>query len=183
MAGQGSVSPAAWRRLLCGLSQLTGKNSIGIAMPHEPSSVQPGSGATVELAPGITIDGSALRYSFSRSGGPGGQAVNKLNTRAELRISLSAIRGLSEHAAARLRKLAGARLNRRDEIVLHSDQSRSQRDNREACFDRLCALVRKALVQPKKRKKVKPTRAMIERRLQTKRKRGERKSLRRPPEE
>ena len=152
-------------------------------MTHEPIQRDPAGGTTVELAAGVAIDRSSLRFSFSRSGGPGGQAVNKLSTRAELRVAVAAIRGLRDDAAARLRRLAGQRLNKLDEIVLHADTHRSQRDNRDECLAKLLEMVSKAAIQPRKRKKVRPTRAMIQRRLDSKRQRSEKKSRRRRPED
>src|SRR5690606_23893594 len=83
----------------------------------------------VEFAPGVSVARSDLRFTFSRSGGPGGQAVNKLSTRAELRVAVDAIEGVDDAAAARLRRLAGKRLNQSDEIVLHAETYRSQLDN------------------------------------------------------
>ncbi|MCI0365269.1 MAG: aminoacyl-tRNA hydrolase [Phycisphaerales bacterium] len=128
---------------------------------------------------GIWIGKSDLQFSFSRSSGPGGQAVNKLNTRAQLRVSIGDIRGLSNEAAARLRRLAGRRLTLEDQIVIESDTHRSQLDNKEACIERLRSLVAAAAIAPKIRRKKRPTRSMIEKRLAGKRKTAEKKSLRR----
>lgn len=132
----------------------------------------------VEFAPGVSVARSDLRFSFSRSGGPGGQAVNKLSTRAELRVAVDAIEGVDDAAAARLRRLAGKRLNQSDEIVLHAETYRSQLDNKNAALEKLTELVRAALVKPKVRRKKKPSRAMIERRLEAKRRTGEKKRQR-----
>jgi ribosome-associated protein len=132
-----------------------------------------------DIAPGVRIAPGGRRFTFSRSSGPGGQAVNKLSTRATLRVAVADLRGLDEHAAHRLRTLAGARLTQGDEIVISSDTSRSQLDNKNACVARLAAMVRQALVRPKIRKKRKPTRSMIEKRLKSKRRQSEKKSLRR----
>jgi ribosome-associated protein len=132
-----------------------------------------------EIAPGVYLTKSALRFSFSRSSGPGGQAVNKLSIRAELRVAVKDVQGLPSDAADRLRALAGRRLTQEDEIILHADASRSQLDNKHECLERLRAMVRAALVRPKRRKKKKPTRGMIERRLESKRKSSQKKNLRR----
>jgi ribosome-associated protein len=132
----------------------------------------------IELAPGVRIAAGNLRFSFSRSSGPGGQAVNKLNTRATLRVTISGVRGLDEHAVARLRKLAGSRLTRNDEIVISAETSRSQLDNKNECLARLSELVARAFRRPRKRTRTKPTRAMIERRLQSKRRQSQKKTLR-----
>jgi ribosome-associated protein len=105
--------------------------------------------------------------------------VNKLSTRAQLRINIDAIHGLDEGAQARLRALAGRRMTSEDEIVLESETYRSQLDNKEACVEKLRGLVRAALIRPKIRRKKRPSRAMIENRLETKRRSSEKKRLRR----
>ena len=131
------------------------------------------------LAPGVRAAPGALRFSFARGSGPGGQNVNKVSTRAELRIAVTDLLGLDEAAANRLRQFAGKRLTRDDEIVLHAGEYRSQRDNREACLQRLRELIAKALIVPRTRRKTRPSRASKERRLQAKRITSERKAGRR----
>ena len=121
------------------------------------------------LAPGVRAAPGALRFSFARGSGPGGQNVNKVSTRAELRIAVTDLLGLDQAAANRLRQFAGKRLTRDDEIVLHAGEHRSQRDNREACLQRLRELIAKALIVPRTRRRTKPSRASKERRLQSKR--------------
>ena len=133
----------------------------------------------LRIAPGVWIERGDLHFVFSRSGGPGGQAVNKISTRAQLRVSLSAIRGLPDDAAARLRHLAGRRLTADDELLIAAETFRSQQDNKQACIDRLRGLIAAALVRPKVRKKKKPTRSMIEKRLKGKRMQSEKKQVRR----
>jgi len=132
-----------------------------------------------ELAPGVWVERSELRFAFTRSGGPGGQAVNKLSTQAQLHVAAGAIQGLSERAAQRLRRLAGQRLTRDDELVFQAQTHRSQLENKRACLDRLRQLVIEAMKEPKVRKKARPTRAMIERRLAAKRRLAEKKRDRR----
>ena len=128
-----------------------------------------------ELAPGIWVERSDLQFTFVRSGGPGGQAVNKLSTQAQLRLAVEAIRGLSERAVRRLRRLAGQRLTKNDELLLQAQTHRSQLDNKRACLDRLRELIAEAVKEPKVRKKTRPSRAMIEKRLAAKRKQAEKK--------
>ncbi|MHC4776166.1 MAG: alternative ribosome rescue aminoacyl-tRNA hydrolase ArfB [Planctomycetota bacterium] len=137
----------------------------------------------LELGPGVWVDDGAIRYAFSRSGGPGGQVVNKLSTKAELRVAVESIRGLSPQAAARLRTLAGQRLTQGDELVLVASTTRSQLDNKRACLRRLRALVAEALDVPKPRKATRPSRAAVEKRLTEKRRTSGKKEARRPPEE
>lgn len=138
---------------------------------------------SLKVAGRVRVDPSDLRFSFARSSGPGGQAVNKLATKVRLRVAMAALQGLSGEAAARLRRLAGKRLSREDEIVLASDIHRTQEGNRRACLERLSALVARALVAPIPRRRSKPTRASVERRLAAKRRGGERKQARRRPGE
>ena len=137
--------------------------------------------AAIDLAPGVRIPEHAIRLQFARGGGPGGQNVNKLNTKAELWIDLSHIGGLSPQAAQRLRRLAGARLTDRDEIHLSSDASRTQQGNRKLIFQRLRELIIAAQVRPKPRRPTRPTKASRRRRLEAKRKRSELKAQRAQP--
>jgi ribosome-associated protein len=133
----------------------------------------------LELAPGVTVAESDLTFTFSRSGGPGGQAVNKLSTRATQRVPIAAIRGLSEIAMERLRKLAGRRLTQDDEIVMHAWSERSQLMNKRACIERLRKLVTDAVNVPEPRKKKRVTKAMKTRRREAKVKHAQRKARRR----
>jgi len=133
----------------------------------------------IVLAPGVQLPRAAARFSFSRSGGPGGQAVNKLSTRAELRVAVGAIQGMPDDAADRLRRLAGRRLTAADEIVIHAETYRSQLDNKQACIERLQAMVKQAMKKPRIRRKTKPSKAAQEKRLAAKRAHAEKKDLRR----
>src|SRR5262245_22614786 len=133
----------------------------------------------LEFGHSAWIDRDALRFDFSRASGPGGQAVNKISSRAQLHVAIADIRGLDQHAAARLRRLAGRRLTLDDELVIQAQTHRSQHDNKQECIDRLSDLVAAALVRPKARKKSKPSRGMIERRLESKRRQSHKKNLRR----
>lgn len=132
-----------------------------------------------DMARGVRAAPGALRFSFARGSGPGGQNVNKVSTRAELRVAVRDLIGMDEAAANRLRQFAGKRLTREDEIVLHAGEYRSQRDNREACLQRLRELVAKAIIVPRTRRKTKPSRGSKERRLQSKRLTSEKKAGRR----
>lgn len=139
---------------------------------------EPGAGAGLEVASGVRIPVDALAFTFTASGGPGGQNVNKRATRAELRVSLASI-PLGQGALSRLRRLAGRRVNDAGELVLTSDAHRSQERNRSACLERLADLVRRSLVPPKPRRRTRPTRSSVERRLEGKRRRSRVKERRR----
>jgi ribosome-associated protein len=144
--------------------------------PQPPAPPPPQSGNAVVFAPGVWIAPANLRFAFSRSSGPGGQAVNKLSTRAELRVAVRDIHGMDDHAAARLRASAGRRLTQEDEIIIQAETYRSQLDNKQACLDRLDSMVKQALIRPKKRRKTKLSRSMIEKRLESKRRQSQKKS-------
>ena len=122
--------------------------------------------------------------SFSRSGGPGGQNVNKVNTKVTLRLRLADIDGLSEAETVRMRELLTNRISAGDEIVINADEERSQRTNLERAYFRLEALIVAAARLPKHRRPTKPSRAAHEQRLETKRLHSRKKTFRRfNPEE
>ncbi len=139
-------------------------------------------GAGVSLAPGVEISEVHLRVVYVRSSGPGGQNVNKRSTKAQMRVDVDQIQ-LSDRARARLLGLAGQYLNSNNELMIESDETRSQSRNRKACLDKLRILVMRAVIEPKARKKTRPTRGSIRRRLEAKHQRSETKKRRRPPED
>lgn len=135
-------------------------------------------GAAVVLPGGRAVAARALSWSFVGSSGPGGQNVNKRATKAVLRVAVSEL-GLEAWAAARVRRLAGASANEAGEVVIASDEHRSQSRNREACLERLGELVERAHQRPKARKKTAPSRGAVQRRIDEKKRRGEAKRRRR----
>lgn len=132
----------------------------------------------MELAPGVRVAPAAVRFAYARSSGPGGQAVNKLSTKAELRIDLADL-PITERARTRLRRLAGSRLTLDDELILTSESHRSQRRNRDETLERLRDLLVRAMAEPKRRKKTRPSRGAVERRIKSKKEHGEKKDRRR----
>lgn len=141
-------------------------------LPAEP--------AGIELAPGVRVEPAAVRVRFVRSSGPGGQNVNKVSTACELRMSMAVLEPhLRPSAFARMRSLLGSRLTDAGEIVIVGDEHRTQERNRTAVLDRLRQLIVAAMVEPKPRKKTKPTRAAKLRRLEGKRRRSDIKAGRR----
>ena len=119
------------------------------------------------ISPSLSLPDAALSESFSRATGPGGQNVNKVATAVELRLALGRS-GLSDAVKARVRALAGHRLTVDDEIVIDAKEHRTQAQNREAARERLVALLQRALVRPKVRRKTKPTASSREQRLEHK---------------
>jgi ribosome-associated protein len=112
---------------------------------------------------------TAAQPSFARSGGPGGQNVNKVNTKVCLRLSLDNLAGLSEAESVRLRETLAGRITTEGELVINADEERSQRTNLERAYKRMEALIAAAARLPKHRRPTKPTRAAREGRLQSKR--------------
>ncbi|MCL2230813.1 MAG: aminoacyl-tRNA hydrolase [Treponema sp.] len=119
---------------------------------------------------------SYAQAAFSRSGGPGGQNVNKVNTKVTLRLRLNELNGLSEIELERVKTLLANRITTEDEIVITSDEERSQRINLERAYFRLESLILNAARLPKIRKPTKPSRAAKEKRLEAKRRQGMKKA-------
>ena len=133
---------------------------------------------TLHIAPGVDIPDSDLSVAFTRSAGPGGQNVNKVASAVQLRFALASNVTLRADVKARLRSLAGHRVNDDGELLIVARESRSQEQNRRLAEERLVELVRRALVPPKKRLATKPTRASRERRLEVKSRSQKTKKLR-----
>ena len=133
-------------------------------------------GGWIALAPGVRTPENSVRFAFSRSSGPGGQNVNKVNTRVQLWALISAIEGLNDAARERLNTLFPSRLTDSGEIYIEADTDRTQQGNRDEAMQRLCDMIRQAVAVPRKRRKTKPSRGSRERRLEGKRRRSQVKS-------
>ncbi len=123
----------------------------------------------------VLLPGSDLQWSAVRSGGPGGQNVNKVSTKVELRFDAPGTTALNEPVRARLLRLAHGRLDAEGRIVVTCDETRSQSRNLELARERLAELVAKALIAPKPRRRTKPSKAARARRVAEKRRAGSKK--------
>ncbi len=127
----------------------------------------------------ISIDEGEIVENFVRASGPGGQNVNKLATAVQLRFDVRHSPSLPADVAARLERLAGARLTRDGVLVITAQRHRTQLRNRQDALDRLIDLIRRAAPPPVQRRPTKPTKASRERRIEGKKRRAKTKGLRR----
>jgi ribosome-associated protein len=133
----------------------------------------------LEIVAGVVVPEAALRFRAVRSSGPGGQNVNKVASKVELRVDLQAVTGLSSDARARLRNLATGRTDAEGLLLVSSQRTRDQSRNLEDAREKVRALIARALVAPKRRRPTRPTRSSREKRLDAKRHDAKRKAARR----
>lgn len=132
----------------------------------------------LEVSPTLTIEDSELEERFVRASGPGGQNVNKVATAVELRFDAANSPKISDDVRERLRVIAGTRMTADGVLVIDARRHRTQAQNREDARARLADLLRQALVKPKRRRKTKPSKASVEKRVQSKKRRAETKRRR-----
>jgi ribosome-associated protein len=131
----------------------------------------------LEITPSFFIDERELHFDFIRAAGPGGQNVNKVATAVQLRFDI-VNSALASDIQGRLIRLAGHRVTADGVLLIEAKHFRTQEQNRADATQRFVELVRKALVKPKPRKKTKPSAASKEKRLKSKRVKGEVKKIR-----
>jgi ribosome-associated protein len=134
----------------------------------------------IQVTPAIFIDENEIQEHFIRSSGPGGQNVNKVATAVQLRFNVAGSLSLPHDVRERLVRLAGRRVTEGGILIIEARRFRTQEQNRRDAMDRLIRLIQTAAEKPKPRRKTRPTVASKKRRLDTKHRRSETKSRRRP---
>jgi len=137
----------------------------------------------VRVTPAVTIPERELSWRFSRSSGPGGQSVNTTDSRVELSWDLGHTEALTETQRERARRRLVARLVE-GVVTIAASEHKSQLRNREAAVERLATMVAEAIAPPPPvRRATRPSRRAVQRRVDTKKRRGETKRLRQPPQD
>jgi ribosome-associated protein len=132
----------------------------------------------IHVKNGIVIPYHELEITTSRSGGPGGQHVNKAETRVTIRWNVKRTSALTDQLKERVLKNLESRLTEDGDLIIHNRESRSQLQNKKNALENLAAIVSKALFVPKKRMKTRVPKKEKEKRLEEKKRRGERKKQR-----
>ena len=127
----------------------------------------------IQVTPDLVIPDDELEWKFIRASGPGGQNVNKVSSAAQMRFLLPQNSSIPVGARNRLRAIAGQYILDDGSSLFTARTERSQEQNRRNAEERLAALIRAALIEPKIRSKTRPTRASKERRIESKKHRGQ----------
>jgi ribosome-associated protein len=135
----------------------------------------------LSISPRISIPEHELSFQFARSGGPGGQNVNKVNTKAQLRWDVTHSPSLPPAVKSRFLERYSNRLTAEGEFIISSQRHRSQEQNIADCKEKLRQLILDVLKPPTPRKKTTPSQGSIRRRIQDKKDLSQKKQQRRPP--
>jgi ribosome-associated protein len=135
----------------------------------------------MEITDGVTVPEDEITWTFARSGGPGGQNVNKVASKAVLRWNLAANTSLAADVKDRLRTAERHRITTEGELLIQGQRFRDQAKNIEDCREKLRQMILQALHRPTPRRLTKPSRGSKLRRLTAKRQQSQRKAGRRPP--
>jgi len=130
------------------------------------------------VRPGVVVPVEAFEMRAVRSGGPGGQNVNKVATKVALRVDLARVTGMDAAARERLLAIAARALDADGWLLVTSQRTRDQRTNLEDAREKVRAFILRALERPRLRRKTRPTRSSVERRIGDKKKRARLKASR-----
>lgn len=140
----------------------------------------------IDISDKISIREDELKFNFMRSGGPGGQNVNRVETAVQLRFDVKNSPSLPEDVRERLYRISGKRLTDEGVLIITANRYRTQESNRKDAIKRLVNLIERASEKPKIRRPTKPSQQSKRRRLEEKRERARKKELRKeviPPDE
>ena len=133
----------------------------------------------MQVNPHIFVPRSEFEFRFDRSSGPGGQNVNKVNSKATLHWNVTNTESLPEAVQRRFIAKFENRINKDGQLVVSSDRYRDQAKNIDDCLDRVRTMILQVAAPPKRRKKTKPSLGSKRRRLEQKKRRAKTKELRR----
>jgi ribosome-associated protein len=132
----------------------------------------------IEITPQLSIDDSELTFTASRSGGPGGQNVNKVNSKVTVTFDVRSSPSLSDEQKQRIEEKLATRMTNEGVLLVSSQKFRTQPANKDAAVARLVELLQEALYEKPKRKKTRVSKAAKEKRLQEKKQAAQKKKLR-----